>query len=293
MVHPVWELRFKRLVILKHIAKLGSSSPDIDEFCDTRVEEAVEDLRQGRTNPLASEMRDANEPWSPAYPCLTQKGDEPTFAAPPDASDQNLPSIVLGLGTVVPRWGTSVSHPTTLKWFVDAAKFPTAAEAGAAAEALDQAAEEWNGVAFGVTVVQTTEKKEANFNLAYRGNPPGRPRTLARGFFPHQADRDIVVFKYGMDPSNASRLKNVFLHELGHVFGLRHEFAIEKEQQGAKLFMTANKDSVMEYNKVPMIQETDKEGIREFYKLPNGSDVDGSPVTDYIPQLRSINQTDP
>jgi len=145
----------------------------------------------------------------------------------------------------------------------------------------------------GVTVSQTMDKKTANFNLVYRVNPPNKQTAYARSFFPHQVDKDVVVFKYGMDPTKRFKLKNVFLHELGHVFGLRHEFAIVKEGRGAKQFMTANKDSVMEYNKVPMIQETDKEGIREFYKLKNGADIDRSPVKDYLPQLRSTNQSNP
>lgn len=145
---------------------------------------------------------------------------------------------------------------------------------------------------FGITVFQTTDKKEANFNLVYRDNPPGRPIVLARTFFPQQEDTDVVVFKYGMDAKSRYRLNNVFLHELGHVFGLRHEFALVKEGQVAKRFMNENKLSVMAYNKVPTVQESDREEIRAFYQLENGADVDGSPVTDYVPQLQSSNQSE-
>ncbi|RFN48797.1 matrix metalloproteinase-11 [Fusarium flagelliforme] len=220
---------------------------------------------------------------SDEYDCITQKGDEPAFAG----SESNIPSIVVGLSTIIPRWTNS----TTIKWFIRADKFPSDEEAAIAASALDAAANEWNAVNFGVTVYQTTDKKEANFNLVYRDNPPDRPTVLARAFFPHQEDRDVVVFKYGMDAKNRYRLKNVFLHELGHVFGLRHEFAIVKEGRGAKRFMNENKESVMAYNKIPTVQESDREEIRAFYQLENGADVDGSPVTDYVPQLRSSNQS--
>lgn len=231
-------------------------------------------------------MSDSNE--SMTYRCLTQYGYQPTIAAAPASQlKPNVDSIVLGVRTVIPRW----KSPTTLKWFVDAGTFPSADEATAAAEAFDQAAKEWNDVAFGITISQTTDKKAANFNLVYEVNPTDAQRVYARAFFPHQIDEDVVVFKYGMDPANRFKLKNVFLHELGHVFGLRHEFAIDREGEGARQFMDSNKDSVMAYNKVPMIQETDKEGLREFYKLADRAKVDGSPVTDYLPQLRSTNQS--
>ncbi|WZH45901.1 Matrix metallo ase-11 [Fusarium acuminatum] len=219
------------------------------------------------------------------YPCITQRGDEPSLVADL-SSEPNVPSIVLGYDSIIPRWKT----PTNLKWYLKADTFTSAERAEIAAAALNQAAEEWENIDFGVTVHQTQNAQEANFNLVYRKNARNKPAELGLGFFPHDADRDILIFTIALLPARRHLLKNVFLHELGHIFGLRHEFGL-KETIAAKQFMTKNPLSVMEYNEAPTIQETDREGIRAFYKLEEGFDIDGSPVTDFLPKLRSTNQT--
>lgn len=243
----------------------------------------------------------ANLQQSSVYHCITQKGTGKTYGFPPASKvPSGFDAINVGLGDLIPRWNTSPSQHTTLKWFLKADGFPSADVAMAAAEAINHAAEamnqaarEWNNMAFGVIVSQTMDEAAANFNLIYKVNGPTEDMegVYAEAFFPNQAHRDVIVYEFGMEESNRYKLKNVFLHELGHVFGLRHEFALEEEGDGAKQFMKPNKDSVMDYNDLPTIQETDKEGIRQFYKLADRTKIDGSPVTDYLPQLRSTNQS--
>lgn len=217
-----------------------------------------------------------------AYPCVTQDGDRPTYPEGPSGAS----SIMVGLGTIVPRWKGSELSPLELKWYIRAETFPNASLAKDASKAFEQAAGQWNNISFGVQVSQTATKEAANFNLVYSKNPDDKPRLLARAFFPSQRNKDVIVFEYGLTLATKSNLKNVFLHELGHVFGLRHEFTLVKEGRSAKLFMEPNLVSVIAYYRWPAIQETDKEGIREFYKLYNKTDIDGSPITDYLPKLR-------
>ena len=65
----------------------------------------------------------------------------------------------------------------------------------------------------------------------------------------------------------------MFLHELGHVLGLRHEFAIESEQgSGAMRLFSTDKESIMSYYFPPQIQESDKKDLRAFYSLPQLKD---------------------
>lgn len=93
---------------------------------------------------------------------------------------------------------------------------------------------------------------------------------------------------------------NTFLHEIGHILGLRHEFALDIRTEGPKKgqmresvgtrFGSVNPHSVMSYDAVNYINETDIKDVKAFYELPNGKkllnvvDVE-VPVTDYTPQL--------
>jgi hypothetical protein len=69
-------------------------------------------------------------------------------------------------------------------------------------------------------------------------------------------------------------LKNIFLHELGHVLGLRHEFAPELEDTGDNYTVQIgprNPLSVMGYEFPPQIQPSDVENAKGFYKFPGTS----------------------
>lgn len=95
-----------------------------------------------------------------------------------------------------------------------------------------------------------------------------------------EADKNVTVFEYALTTAKKGILKNVFLHELGQCLwpSTRIFYTAKKEGDGAKQSMKTNLDSVMDDNPVPMMQKTDQEEIREFYKLKNRADVDGSPV---------------
>ncbi|KAE9569732.1 hypothetical protein CGMCC3_g14154 [Colletotrichum fructicola] len=229
-------------------------------------------------------MGDSGE--GPKRHCITQRGTASTYGFPPAShNDSPFDAIQVGLDSIIPRWKAS----TALKWFLKSEGFPSADGAKLAAETMNQAAQDWNDLSFGVSISQTTDEAAANFNLVYQDNPPDEPGLLASAFFPLQADMDVVIYGTGLKNSENYPLKSTLLHELGHVFGLRHEFA-DEDSRGQIQFMEANKDSVMSYNGVVIIEETDKHGIREFYKLANGLRIDRSPVTDYEPQLRLNNQ---
>lgn len=228
------------------------------------------------------------------YTCSTQRTFEPTHAYPPEGDNNDVPSsIVVGLDNKKQKLVPRLQAPLVLKWFLRTETFPSPAIAATAGQALDQAAQDWNAVGFGVTVSQTKAKAEAHFNLVYRKDPAGSATVHAVAFFPCEPDVDLAVYEYGIQEAARTPLRNVFQHELGHIFGLRHEFAVTQEGHGAIRIIGEDKNSVMARNPVPTIQESDKEGIRAFYKLKNGHDIDGSPVVDYSPPVRWRNQSKP
>lgn len=228
--------------------------------------------------------------------------DERQYVCKTQSDDHH--KIVVGLGPIIPRWKPG----TTLKYFVDTKTFLTASDADFTAQAFKQAADEWNGLNLGVTFTQAESRATAHFELEYSdkyqysaGDSDGsgyEPGVLAWAFFPMEVARPVVVTMYGLyHRGSRAILKEVFLHELGHTFGLRHEFALyakeqsreerapEEDDLGAKQFMEPNPFSVMAYKFPPKIQQTDIDGVRAFYKLPEGHKIGGSAIKDYVPKL--------
>jgi hypothetical protein len=225
------------------------------------------------------------------YSCYTQEGFTstigPAIAAHLPEGKGQQDQLVLGIGKIIPRWRVTGGN-TKLQYYVKTESFPTAAVAKLAGEKLQEAADEWNSIGFGITISQAPDKKSAHFDLVYQTSGPETEGTLAQAFFPHEVEQDVVVFGFAFDRENKDILKNVFLHELGHVLGLRHEFAITKEGEGAVLFGAVNPISVMSYTFPPKIQQSDKDGIKAFYKENTGAMIGGKPITDFIPTPRKI-----
>lgn len=112
--------------------------------------------------------------------------------------------------------------------------------------------------------------EHASFVLSYAGN---QGNVFAEAFFPNEDDLSYLnVYSAAFQPGTVQYLKNIFLHELGHVLGFRHEFApeLEKEEECVQLG-PRNPLSVMGYEFPPQIQTTDKESAEAFYMFPGNS----------------------
>ncbi|OCT54111.1 matrix metalloproteinase-11 [Cladophialophora carrionii] len=228
------------------------------------------------------------------YPCVTQSGLQETFGEPPSDEQSGDGSgrdhIVVGVGPIIPRWTASTSNPTKLLYFPVREGFLSDADFEYAATAFQQAADEWNAIGFGVNISRTSNRAQANFVVRYF-KPAVDEGVLASAFFPNDVDDVLVYHKTLVEPRWRAILKNTFLHEIGHIIGLRHEFAIKGDTLGnrpertpAKQFGSENPHSVMSYEDINNIQDTDKHDVKEFYKLPNNSEIDGVKIWDYVPK---------
>ncbi|WZH42127.1 Peptidase_M10 domain-containing protein [Fusarium acuminatum] len=239
----------------------------------------------------------------PKYSCRTQKDTNPSFGHAPisnfeGTTGDNAPdkhdSLVLGFGPIVPRWDVTPPGGTKLQYFVRVDTFPDNDEAKIAAKKFQAAANSWTDLGIGLAFSQTTDRESANFYLVYQANTKFNKGVLAQAFFPHEVDQDVIVYSYAFEDSNKSILEEIFLHEIGHILGLRHEFAIEADDEGngpeglgAKQFLAKNPDSVMGYRHFPPeMQDSDRTQTVAFYKVPNGFLIGNSPVTDFQPKIR-------
>ncbi|KAF4419190.1 matrix metallo ase-11 [Fusarium acutatum] len=242
----------------------------------------------------------------PKYSCRTQEDTDPSFGPAPisnleGTTGDNAPdkpdSLVVGFGRIVPRWDVTPPGGTKLQYFVRLDTFPNDEKANIAAKEFQAAADSWVKLKIGLNFSQTTDRESANFYLIYQANTEFDEGVLAQAFFPHEIDQDVIVFSDAFEGGNTSILKEIFQHEIGHILGLRHEFAIvgdnmgnKPEGFGAKQFLAKNPKSVMSYNIPPKMQDTDRTQTIEFYKLPNGFMIGNSPVTDFQPKIRSRNR---
>jgi hypothetical protein len=228
------------------------------------------------TEKLQEKAPDVKSSDEASYTCVTQLN-------PPRASPA---AIMTGLWEQIPRW----KYGSVINFATYADGYPARGDAIYAAKCLIKAAEEWNSTNVGVTFKWVPKLDDATFVLAYGGQ---KSTVLASAFFPSDTTQleTLYVYQYGFDKAkktskrgtftNYEIMKNVFLHELGHVLGLRHEFAMTpdpdtgKMEGGAIVIGSANSESVMSYVFPPEIQESDIRDTRYFYKHPL--------IVDYVP----------
>ena len=145
------------------------------------------------------------------------------------------------------------------------------------ARQLWEAAEFWNKLDIGVQFKYVSDWATADFALAYGGD---QGSVLAEAFFPNDTHLNtLFVFRRAFDQDISNYQPNIFKHELGHVLGLRHEFAAN--EGGAVVFGPPNPNSVMSYNFPPEIQQTDSEWTRKLYN--SNTPIGNLPVKRYHP----------
>ncbi|EFY93970.1 peptidase M12B family protein [Metarhizium robertsii] len=184
--------------------------------------------------------------------------------------------ILIGHGGEIPRW----EYGSTINFAAEANGYPQQGDAEFAACHLWQAAEQWNSYDLGVRFQWVGKRKQATFILKYVDVGP-KESTMAKSFFPTSRPQNtLFVYKKGL-VKHRKTLKNTFLHELGHILGLRHEFALDREH-GAVIFGLRNPKSVMSYEFPQEVQDSDIDGTRRFYEYRKPS-IQGLTITDYIP----------
>jgi hypothetical protein len=166
----------------------------------------------------------------------------------------------------------------------------------AARNAFEEAMGEWNALELGVTFKYVEESEPAMFQLVYiQDASDSEGETYARSFFPNTTpnNRRLVVYAKSFADCNIGALTNIFCHELGHILGLRHEFAGTDENElrfKSVQFGQENLKSVMGYYKHPAmihLHELDIMWTKRFYAYDQKY-IDNIPIVEYSAECMTV-----
>ena len=110
--------------------------------------------------------------------------------------------------------------------------------------------------------------------------------TLASAFFPDGGRHDLRLFPMMLTQSR-KEIVDTFIHETGHIFGLRHFFAnLTEKAWPSEIFGTNRAFSIMNYGHMSELTTDDRDDLKNLYEsVWNGSldNVNGTPIVLFRP----------
>lgn len=110
--------------------------------------------------------------------------------------------------------------------------------------------------------------------------------TLARAFFPDSGRHDLAVYPQMFEQSEKEQV-DTMIHELGHVFGLRHFFAdVSEAAWPSEVFGTNSKFTIMNYGAHSELTAADKADLKRLYQeVWSGhlTEINGTPIRLFYP----------
>lgn len=105
--------------------------------------------------------------------------------------------------------------------------------------------------------------------------------TLASAFFPDAGRHELVIYPTMLEQSEQEQVETL-VHELGHVFGLRHFFAQTHEGQWAsEVYGRHRPFSIMNYGSQSVLTKADRADLKKLYQAVwSGqlAEINGTPI---------------
>lgn len=212
--------------------------------------------------------------------CLTEEEKKVKKKVKKKKEEPVLLKAVVGYGDNIPLWNKNV----TLKW-----KFNAMFDAYSNSDdvknyirgLINSAILSW-GTAAPIQFKETSSNTfDFDITMAPDNCTAAGACSLAAAFFPNANQNSVALFPR-MFTLNKSKQVDTIIHEMGHIFGLRHYFAQEKEDQWrSEIFGHHNPLTIMNYGDLSTLTAYDKEDLETLYNLVwSGKlkDINGLPV---------------
>lgn len=215
------------------------------------------------------------------------------FATPNNRSPLEL--VVDASEGFIPLWAPGV----TLRWrfqerSMQVFRNPDGAKA-AIRTLFGDALLAWGGSA----PVRFAERADVwDFEIAVRAQERCSPSgcTLASAFFPDSGRHELVIYPT-MFQQSRKEMVDTLIHEIGHVFGLRHFFADVRERAWpVEIFGEHRAFSIMNYGAQSELTEQDKSDLTLLYQRAwsgQMTEINGTPIELMRPFSASRFQPDP
>lgn len=199
----------------------------------------------------------------------------------PTPRNLNPREIVLDApGGVIPLWEKGV----TLQWRFQKRSMSIFEDVEAAKDAIEQLLIEAI-MAWGDAVpVKFSKHEDAwDFEIVVRSTNQCRREAcvLASAFFPDNGRHKLVIYPKIFEQSREEQVETL-IHELGHVFGLRHFFAkVSESAWPSKIYGSHNPFSIMNYGHESELSNNDKADLKKLYQLAWSrelTDINGTPI---------------
>ena len=198
----------------------------------------------------------------------------------PKDRDVRRNEIVVGLGNIIPLWTANA----TLHWRFNPRSMRVFARPSAAKERIRSmiatAVGEW-GTACPVKLVERERGWDFEVVVRSAADCDASGCVLASAFFPDGGRHKLTIYPTMFEQDEAEQIETL-VHELGHVFGLRHFFAkVSETQLASEIFGTHVKFSIMNYGNDSRLTDADKADIKALYEQARSGAlraINGTPI---------------